>query len=104
MPIYDIDVASAVIDMRACMKAYSDAALVQKIERRCLYETQGRFVMVKYQKNCHPGNKRWGVGLGLSWFDAGTGLASTKAMKSWALDEGLELRCELLPECLKPGV
>ena len=40
VPIYDINVASAVIDMLACMKAYSDAALVQKIQTRFLYETK----------------------------------------------------------------
>lgn len=31
----------------------------------------GWFVMVKDEKNSHPGNKLWGDGWGWSWFDAG---------------------------------
>jgi hypothetical protein len=31
----------------------------------------GWFVMIKDDKNSHPGNKLWGDGWGWSWFDAG---------------------------------
>ena len=38
---------------------------------------KGWFVMVKDEKNSHPGNKLWGDGWGWSWFDADKPLHTT---------------------------
>jgi hypothetical protein len=38
---------------------------------------KGWFVMVKDDKNSHPGNKLWGDGWGWSWFDAGNTTKTT---------------------------
>jgi len=38
---------------------------------------KGWFVMVKDNKNSHPGNALWGEGWGWSWFDAGNPMKTT---------------------------
>ncbi len=38
---------------------------------------KGWFVMVKDNKNSHPGNKLWGEGWGWSWFDAANPVKTT---------------------------